>query len=135
VKAADYHTQPVEFRNVPLAFGLVFMAGACTCLGASLIFCSKLANLRILAGALGTSAGVMTYISFVEIFSVKAIGEFMAAGLSENVAAQYATFCFFGGCLFTWLLDKLVHALMHLAEHLTARRVQRQLQKQARVLC
>ena len=102
--------------NVGLAFGLVFAAGACTCLGAALVFCTNLANHRLLSGALGVSAGVMTYISFVEIFSVKAVSAFQEAGFPDNAAARYATLCFFGGALLTWLLDKLVHALMHAAE-------------------
>ncbi len=111
--------------NVGLAFGLVGAAGACTCLGASLVFCSRLASMRILSAALGLSAGVMVYISFVEIFSVKSIGEFLRAGLDEAAAERYATFCFFGGCALTWLLDKAVHAAMHLAGALAERRLRR----------
>lgn len=45
--------------NVALAFGLVIAAGACTCLGALLVFCSNLANPKWLSGSLGASAGVM----------------------------------------------------------------------------
>jgi len=42
-----------------LAFGLVLAAGASTALGASLVFCSRLTDHRLLAGSLGASAGVM----------------------------------------------------------------------------
>lgn len=45
--------------DLALAFGLVLAAGASTALGASLAFCVKLTNMRVLAGALGISAGVM----------------------------------------------------------------------------
>jgi len=34
-------------------------AGMCTCFGAMLVFCTSLANHRVLAAALGASAGVM----------------------------------------------------------------------------
>lgn len=44
---------------VGLAFGLVIAAGAATSLGAALAFFAKLNDHRILAGALGVSAGVM----------------------------------------------------------------------------
>lgn len=45
--------------NFALAFGLVIAAGACTVLGALLVFCSNLANPKWLSGSLGASAGVM----------------------------------------------------------------------------
>jgi zinc transporter, ZIP family len=56
--------------NVGLAFGLVIGAGLATALGAAVVFIPslvKLASRRVLASALGFSAGVMTYVSFVEI--------------------------------------------------------------------
>ncbi|GBF88162.1 zinc transporter [Raphidocelis subcapitata] len=103
--------------NVGLAFALVIAAGACTALGAALVFCSSLTNHRLLSAALGASAGVMTYVSFVEILSTKAIEAFVSAGYSLSAEApRYATLCFFGGALLTWLLDRLVHAMMHLAK-------------------
>ncbi|KAI8468657.1 MAG: zinc transporter ZIP [Monoraphidium minutum] len=111
--------------NVALAFGLVIAAGACTCLGAALVFCSSLTNHRVLSGALGVSAGVMVYVSFVEIFSAKAIVAFQEYGYGPNEAARYATFTFFAGALFTWLLDKLVHCVMHAADAAGQRRERR----------
>ena len=57
--------------NVGIAMALVAGAGASTALGASVVFFPslvKLASRRVLASALGLSAGVMTYVSFVEIF-------------------------------------------------------------------
>lgn len=52
-------SQAVE-GNVGLAFGLVIAAGLCTCLGATMVFCTNVANHKVLSGALGASAGVMT---------------------------------------------------------------------------
>jgi hypothetical protein len=51
--------QATASGNVGLAFGLVIAAGACTCLGAALVFFTNLANPKWLSGSLGASAGVM----------------------------------------------------------------------------
>ena len=53
--------------NVGLAFGLVIAAGLSTTIGSAFVFCSSYANTKLLAAALGVSAGVMIYVSFVEI--------------------------------------------------------------------
>lgn len=88
-----------DSENVGVAFGLVIGAGAATAVGASVVFFPalvKLASRRVLAGALGLSAGVMTYVSFVEIFQ-KSVLSFIDAQHSEEMAYVYATLCFFGG--------------------------------------
>ena len=96
--------------NVGAAIGLVCGAGAATAIGAAVVFFPslvKLASRRVLAGSLGLSAGVMTYVSFVEIF-VKSIDGFVASMVTEdmsddeaeekaNLAYIYATLSFFGG--------------------------------------
>ena len=90
---------PVQNPNVGVAFALVFGAGAATAVGASVVFFPalvKLASRRVLASALGISAGVMTYVSFVEIFN-KSRSSFVDAGHPEEKAYLYATLCFFGG--------------------------------------
>jgi hypothetical protein len=92
---------PVNNPNVGVAFALVCGAGAATALGASVVFFPglvKLASRRVLAGALGVSAGVMTYVSFVEIFN-KTQTSFLDAGHSESNSYLYATLCFFAGVL------------------------------------
>ena len=88
--------------NVGVAFALVIGAGAATAVGAAVVFFPslvKLASRRVLASALGLSAGVMTYVSFVEIFQ-KSNGSFLDAGRSEKDAYLYSTLCFFGGAVF-----------------------------------
>lgn len=85
--------------NVGIAFALTAGAGAATALGAAVVFFPrlvKLASRRTLAAALGLSAGVMTYVSFVEIFA-KSKNSFLLAGYPENMAYVYASVCFFGG--------------------------------------
>ena len=99
--------------DVGLGFLLVTGAGMSTALGAACVFSERLVQLaskRVLAAALALSAGVMLYVSFVEIF-VKAQGAFADAGQGESDAYLSATLCFFAGCVLMMVLDKVVHAL------------------------
>lgn len=85
--------------NVGIALALVCGAGGSTAIGAAVVFFPsivKLASKRVLAGSLGFSAGVMTYVSFVEIFT-KSRTSFEDAGHDEDKAYLYATVCFFAG--------------------------------------
>jgi ZIP family zinc transporter len=87
--------------HVGVAFALTFAAGAATCLGASLVFFPslvKLASHRTLASALGLAAGVMTYVSLVEIFG-EADAHFNDSGFSTAKAYLYTTLSFFAGVL------------------------------------
>lgn len=97
----------VDDPNVGIAFGLVCGAGGATALGASVVFVPslvKLASRRVLAASLGVSAGVMSYVSFVEIFQ-KSLGSFQDAGHSEEDAYLYTTLCFFGGLVLMMIVD------------------------------
>jgi len=89
----------VSNPNVGLAFALVIGAGFSTALGAAVVFIPslvKLASRRVLASALGFSAGVMTYVSCIEIFQ-KSRNAFVNHGYSESDSYTYGTLCFFGG--------------------------------------
>ncbi|CAG9460507.1 unnamed protein product [Pedinophyceae sp. YPF-701] len=103
--------------DVGVAFAMVIGAGAATILGACFVFYGKKANKSLLAGSLGASAGVMLYVSFVEIFATKSFEAFEDYGLTPEEAQRYATFCFFGGMLFIFLLDKVVHFLAERDNH------------------
>ncbi|CAM9575868.1 unnamed protein product [Discosporangium mesarthrocarpum] len=99
--------------NAPMAFVLVTIAGLCTCFGAAIVFSRRLVKLtskRFLAGALGLAAGVMLYVSLVEIF-VKSQIAFADSGMTEADSYLYATLCFFGGILFYKGIDLVVHFL------------------------
>lgn len=98
--------------KVGLAMGLTIGAGLCTTIGAFLVFFANLANRKFLAGSLGFSAGVMIYLSFVELLADEAIQEFEEHGVSSNRAFMYANLCFFGGILVTYGLDLVVHSLL-----------------------
>jgi len=56
------------------------------------------------------SAGVMLYVSFVEIL-VKAFDSFEASGESEADSKLYGTLCFFGGFIVMYMVDYVVHLL------------------------
>lgn len=58
-------------QNVAVAFAMVTAAGLSTTIGAAFVFSErlvKMANKKLLGGSLGFSAGVMLYVSFIEIF-------------------------------------------------------------------
>lgn len=72
-------TAEVRDGNVGLAFGLVTAAGLSTSLGAALAFFmpySRSTKNLTLAACLALAAGVMLYVSFIEIFAIKAVEEF-----------------------------------------------------------
>uniref|UniRef100_A0A7S1FTD3 Zinc transporter n=2 Tax=Corethron hystrix TaxID=216773 RepID=A0A7S1FTD3_9STRA len=99
--------------NAVVAFCLVLGAGAATGIGASVVFFPRLVVLTsnlVLAGALGVSAGVMIYVSFVEIF-MKSSMAFADAGYSEDHAFCLATATFFAGTLLMMILDYGVHRM------------------------
>lgn len=92
--------------DILLAFGLTLFAGMATGIGSIIAFTAKRTNYRFLSVATGFSAGVMLYVSFVEIFFkgshalTKHYGE--ALGDWINVAS------FFGGMLVIGLIDNLI---------------------------
>ena len=57
----------MEFPVVLNAFLLTLFAGLSTGIGSALAFFTKKTNTRFLSVSLGFSAGVMIYVSFVEI--------------------------------------------------------------------
>ena len=101
--------QGVAQGNVGLAFGLVIFAGLTTTVGSAFVYCTSYANTKALAAALGASAGVMLYVSFVEIFAIKAVEGFEAADPEHG--SKLAVLCFFCGILATFGLDALVHQI------------------------
>ena len=96
----------MELQNVLIAFGLTLFAGLATGLGSALAFFARRTNTRFLSVALGFSAGVMIYVSFVEIFP-KAKDSLVAE--FGRVGGYWATvLAFFAGIVFIGIIDKLV---------------------------
>ena len=70
--------------NQGLAFGLVFASGAATFLGAlGILFSKSQLDKRLLSVSMAASAGVMIYVSFVEILCVKSFEGFVESHFSE----------------------------------------------------
>lgn len=93
-------------ENVLIAFGLTVFAGLSTGIGSALAFFSKRTNTRFLSIALGFSAGVMLYVSFIEIF-VKA-RDALVVDFGEVGGTWYTVAAFFSGIFLIALIDKLV---------------------------
>jgi len=93
-------------ENVLFAFALTLFAGLSTGVGSALAFLTKRTNTRFLSVALGFSAGVMVYVSLVEIF-VKA-KDALTVELGATRGYWVTTAAFFGGMLLIGLIDKLV---------------------------
>ncbi|KAG7667152.1 hypothetical protein Ndes2526B_g04342 [Nannochloris sp. 'desiccata'] len=98
--------------NVGLAFGLVCAAGAATCIGASVVFFASLAKPRFLAGSLGFAAGVMIYVSMVQIFMTSSVDSFNDANFSADESFRYSTLTFFCGFIIIFILDRIVHFIV-----------------------
>ncbi|MBN1539926.1 MAG: zinc transporter ZupT [Candidatus Thermoplasmatota archaeon] len=97
----------MEISGVLIAFGLTLFAGLSTGIGSALAFFTRRTNTRFLSVSLGFSAGVMIYISFVEIF-FKA-RESLVEEMGDKVIATWATvLAFFLGILVIALIDRIV---------------------------
>jgi ZIP family zinc transporter len=92
--------------NVLIAFLLTLFAGLSTGIGSALAFFTKRTNTSFLATSLGFSAGVMIYVSFVEII-VKA-RESLTLALGAELGEWATVGAFFLGVLLIALIDKLV---------------------------
>jgi len=92
--------------NVWLAFGLTAVAGLSTGIGSVIAFFAKNKNTKFLSVILGFSAGVMVYVSLVEIF-FKAQSSLQAA-LGQKPGAAATVAAFFGGMLLIGIIDKLI---------------------------
>jgi len=93
-------------NEVWIAMGLTLFAGMATGIGSVLAFAAKRTNYRFLSVATGFSAGVMLYISFVEIFPEG------VASLTEQYGSSWAHWMnaasFFGGIFVIGVIDQLI---------------------------
>lgn len=93
-------------NDLLFAFGLTLFAGLCTGIGSALGFFTKKTNTKFLSISLGFSAGVMIYVSFVEIF-MKA-KESLTNELGVKLGSWVTVIAFFGGMFLIALIDKLI---------------------------
>lgn len=90
-----------------IAFALTSVAGLSTGVGAVFAFFSKRSNLRLLSVCTGLSAGVMLYVSFMELLP-GGIAEIVSGGIGERAAGLWALLAFFAGIALAFLIDFLV---------------------------
>lgn len=93
-------------NNVLIAFLMTALAGLSTGFGSLIALLSKKTNTKFLSVSLGFSAGVMIYVSFVEIFP-KAVDSLLN-GRSERAATILAVLGFFVGIIIIAVIDQLI---------------------------
>jgi ZIP family zinc transporter len=96
----------MQIGNILFALGLTLFAGLSTGIGSIMALFSRKFNPKFLAGALGFSAGVMIYVSFVEIF-VKA-KQALTPVYGYKMGYFYTTIAFFVGIGIIALIDRLI---------------------------
>ena len=93
-------------ENFLIAFGLTLFAGLSTGIGSALAFCTKKTSPKFLATSLGFSAGVMIYVSFVEI--ITKARDSMIEGTNYELGHWLTVIAFFTGIVFIGIIDKIV---------------------------
>ncbi len=93
-------------QQVLVAFLLTLFAGISTGIGSSIALFAKRTNTSFLSLSLGFSAGVMIYVSFVELFTSSV--QTLAGIHGKSEGTLYATLSFFGGIVLILLIDKLI---------------------------
>ncbi len=93
-------------NNVLIAFLLTLFAGLSTSVGSTISFLCKTTNKRFLSTALGFSAGVMIYVSLVEIFP-EALS-FIENDIVGVKAYWITTIAFFAGMALIGIIDNFV---------------------------
>ncbi|HCN04929.1 MAG TPA: zinc transporter ZupT [Bacteroidetes bacterium] len=96
----------MDFHVLGFAFGLTLFAGLATGVGSAMAFFAKRTSTRFLSVSLGFSAGVMIYVSFVEILNKSITDLSVTYGPTEG--KWYAVMSFFLGILIIAAIDKLV---------------------------
>lgn len=95
-----------ELNDILIAFGLTLFAGLSTGIGSAIAFFTKHTNTKFLSVALGFSAGVMIYVSFVEILSKARESLVEAAGFTAGSWITVGSF--FAGIALIAIIDKLI---------------------------
>lgn len=93
-------------ENLIFAFALTIFAGLSTGIGSCMAFFTKRTNTKFLSAALGFSAGMMIYISFVEIFFKGQNALIQLYGDSHG--KMYNVLGFFSGIALIAIIDRLI---------------------------
>jgi ZIP family zinc transporter len=98
----------MEPDRVALAFALTLFAGLATGVGSAIALLARRTSTRLLSVALGFSAGVMIYVSFVEILAKGRLA--LDAAWGPRGGGWGAAAAFFAGMALVALIDRLVPA-------------------------
>lgn len=93
-------------NEVWFALGLTVFAGMATAIGSAIAFMAKRTNYRFLSVATGFSAGVMLYVSFVEIF-IKGVDS-LVESYGDPMGHWINAASFFGGMALIGIIDALI---------------------------
>lgn len=93
-------------NNIWIAFLLTLIAGLSTGIGSSMAFLTKHTNRKFLSVSLGFSAGVMIYVSMVELLAKAHLS--LIGQLGSRTGGWVTILSFFGGMLFIGVIDKLI---------------------------
>lgn len=93
-------------NQVLIALSFTLFAGLSTGIGSIIAFFAKRTNTLFLSVSLGFSAGVMIYVSFMELLA-DAINT-LSILHGDNMGTLYAVLAFFGGILLIMIIDSLV---------------------------
>lgn len=96
----------MEMDHVLLAFGLTLIAGLSTGIGGLLVWFTKKTNENFLCASLGFSAGVMIYVSFMEMIPTAIIN--LNGIFGEKLGMLYLLLAFFSGMGMVTLIDFLI---------------------------
>ncbi|GHT76226.1 zinc transporter ZupT [Bacteroidia bacterium] len=92
--------------QILFAFFLTVIAGLSTGIGSLIALIAKKTNTNFLSISLGFSAGIMIYVSFMEMMP-QALGELTLAH-GEKIGTLYLILAFFAGIIFINLIDFLI---------------------------
>jgi len=93
-------------HNILLAFGLTMIAGLATGVGSLIALIAKRTNTNFLCASLGFSAGVMLYVSFMELIPMAK--EELVVYLGDKTGMLSLLLAFFGGMGLIMLVDFLI---------------------------
>lgn len=92
-------------HSIFVAFGLTLIAGISTGFGSLIALFTKKTNTKLISAALGFSAGVMIYVSMVDIYPQ---ANRMLMTSMGKIGSWITVASFFGGILLIGIIDKLI---------------------------
>lgn len=95
-----------DTNTILFAFSLTLLAGLATGIGSALAFFTKRTNTKFLSVALGFSAGVMIFISFMELLCESQTR--LMEQMNEKTGMWITIASFFGGILLIAIIDKFI---------------------------